>query len=58
MMKTEAGVQKGLCTILTDRGLWVPEMKKQQALQVLLQKDNFYPEKLSSILDDRVWGVG
>ena len=31
-MHTESSVHKGICMILTQRGLWVLGMKKQQAL--------------------------
>ena len=41
MIHIEAGVQKGICIILTDQGLWVPGTKKQQAFQVLFEQDNF-----------------
>ena len=57
-MYTEAGVQKRICTVFTERGLWVPGMKKQQSLQVLFHQDNFDPEKLSLILDDTVNSFG
>ena len=58
VMHTEAGVQKGICTVLTERGLWLPGMRKQQDLQVLFQKDDFEPEMLSLILDDTVKILG
>ena len=48
---TETGVQKGSCKNITDQGLWVPGMKKQQVLKVLFHKYRLGPEKLSSILE-------
>ena len=57
-MKTESGLHKGLCKILTELGLWVPGTKKQQDLQVTYQKDNFDPEKLVLILDYTVKSLG
>ena len=38
--------------------MWVPGMKKQQALQVIFQKDDFNPEKLFSVLDEIVNSLG
>ena len=58
MMQTKAGVQKGLSTILAKKGLWVSGTKKQLALQVLFQKDYFYPEKLSLIVEKMVKSLG
>ena len=57
-MQTKASVQKELCTILTDQGLWVTGMNKQRALQVLFQQHYFDPEKLSLVLDDMVKTLG
>ena len=57
-MQTKTGVQKVLCTILTDQLLWVPGTKKQQALQFLFQKDDFDPEMLSSILYETFKSLG
>ena len=54
MIQTEASLHKELYKILIERRLWVPGMKKQQALQVLSQKYYFDPEKLSSILYETV----
>ena len=54
MIQTEASLHKELYKILIERRLWVPGMKKQQALQVLSQKDYFGPENLSLVLDEKV----
>ena len=57
-MQAEAVVQKGICTILTERGFWIPGMNKLQALQFLFQQDYFNPENLSLILDETVKSLG
>ena len=57
-MQNEAGVQKGLYIIITEQGLWVWGMKKQQALKILFQQDNFYPKELSSVLYNMVKNLG
>ena len=41
MIQTDGGVQKGLCMIIAEQGMWVPGMKKQQAIKVLFQQDYF-----------------
>ena len=53
-MNIKSGVQRVLCVILTDWGLWVTGTNKQQDLRVLFQKIYFDPEDLSSFLDERV----
>ena len=57
-MQTAEGFQKGLKTILLERGLWRYGMKKDDALDLLLQQDYFDPTKLSSILDETVKRLG
>ena len=57
-MHTESSVHKGICMILTQRGLWVLGMKKQQDLQVIFRQVNSKPEKFSSVLDKMVKCLG
>ena len=54
---TAEGFQKGLKTILLERGLWRDGIKKEDALGLLLQQDDFDPTKLSSILDETVINI-
>ena len=56
--QTAEGFQKGLKTIILERGLWKYGMKKDDALALLLQKGDFDTTKLSSILDDTVKRLG
>ena len=51
MMNNESGVQKGICTIITERRLWVPGMNELYTLKSLFQQDYLNPEKSSLILD-------
>ena len=53
-MLTAEVFKKGLKTILLERGLWRYGIKKDGALALLLQQDDFDPTKLSSILDEPV----
>jgi hypothetical protein len=48
-MQRVDGVQKGIRKILSERGLWVEELKKDDALAVLKAQEDFDPEKLSLI---------
>ena len=57
-MLTAEGFQKGLKTNILERGLWLDGMKKDDNLALLLQKDDFDPTKLSSILDETVKIIG
>ena len=57
-MQTEEGFQKGLETIILERGLWRYGMKKYNALALLLQQDDFDPTKTSYILDENVKRLG
>ena len=57
-MQTESGEHKVLCMILTEQGLWVLGMKKQQDLQVIFRQVNSKPEKFSSVLDKMVKCLG
>ena len=57
-MLNAEGCQKGLKTIILERGLWRYGMKKYDALALLLQQDDFDPTKLSSILYETVNRIG
>ena len=46
-IQTAERFQKGLETILLERGLWRDGMKKNDNLALLLQQDDLYPTKLS-----------
>ena len=50
--------QKGLKMVILERGLWRDGMKKEYALPLLLQQDDFDPTKLSSILDEALKRLG
>ena len=52
------GFQKGLKTILLERGLLIYGMKKDDALALLIQQDDFDTTKLSYILDETVKRLG
>ena len=49
-MQTEDGKQKGLRSILSERGLWRDGMKKPEALEVLLKQPDFEPSQLKAYL--------
>ena len=55
---TAEGFQKRLKKIILERGLWRYGMNKDDALALLLQKDDFDPTKLSPILDETVKRLG
>ena len=55
---TAEGFQKGLKTIILERGLWRDGMKKDDALALIIQQDDFDPTKLSSVLDETVKRLG
>ena len=57
-MLTAEVFKKGLKTIILEHGLRRYGMRKDEALYLLLQQDDFYPTKLSSILDDTVKRLG
>ena len=57
-MQTDNGKQKGLRTILTERGLWIDGMSRKEALDLLLQQEDFNPDNLSSILDETAKSLG
>ena len=57
-MQTVGVFQKGLKSIILERGLWRDEMKKDDALALLLQNDDFDPTRPSSILDETVKSLG
>ena len=58
VMQTEEGIQKGIRTILMERGLWVNGMNKDDALEVLLTQEDFNPDNLNSILDETAKSLG
>ena len=51
-------VQKGLKTILMERGLWKDGMKKDNALKVLLEQEDFNPDNIQSHLEETVKRIG
>ena len=57
-MQTAEGFQKRLKKIILQRGLWRYDMKKDDALALLLQQDDFDPTKLSSILYETLKRLG
>ena len=57
-MQNENGVQKGLKTILSERGLWRDGMRKQEALSVLLEEEDFNPQNILSLLDETAMEFG
>ena len=57
-MQTPSGVQKGLKTILQERGLWNDEMKKADALEVLKKQPDFCREQLKAHLVEVINSIG
>ena len=55
---TADGFQKGLKTIILERGLWRYGMNKDDALALLLHWNDFDLTKFSSILDKTVKRIG
>ena len=53
-MLTAEEFQKGLKTIILERVSWRDGMKKNEALALLIQKNDFDTTKFSSILDETV----
>ena len=56
--QTAEGFQKGLKTIILERGLWRDGMKKYDALYLLLQKDDLIQPNSVHFLDETVKSLG
>ena len=57
-MTNAKGEQKGLRTILTERGLWTPGLKKNEAKAILLAQDDFCKGQLKSALEEVILSLG